>query len=322
MKAQNKDQASSETLSSNAHGSLWEIKIKFFQMKRFTLFFSFLLFGLPVFAQDKAAAPVSGNFYMDILIVVFLTAAVLLLGFAFVLLNTFKILSNEIANPTVLPEIKPLEKLEYEEWAAIEKARPGIFTKLLGLKPIEQEQEIMIEHEFDGIRELDNPVPGWFNVLFYGSIIVGIMYFVTYHVTGWGQLQDQEYVSEMKEAEVEKAAYLAKSANKIDENTVKEDKGSAIVTAGQSIYTSNCVACHGDKGQGIVGPNLTDEFWLHGGKINSIFKTIKYGVPEKGMISWEKTLSPKQIADVSNYIISLKGSKPANGKAPQGDKES
>jgi len=148
------------------------------------------------------------------------------------------------------------------------------------------------------------------------------MYFVTYHVTGWGQLQDQEYVSEMKQAEVEKAAYLAKSANKIDENTIKEDTGSSIVSAGQSIYTANCVACHGDKGQGVVGPNLTDEFWLHGGKISNIFKTIKYGVPDKGMISWEKTLSPKQIADVSNYIISLKGSKPANGKAPQGDQES
>ena len=291
-------------------------------MKRFNLFSALLLFGMPVIAQDKAAAPVSGNFYMDILIVVLFIAAVLLLGFAFVLLNTFKILSNEIANPTMLPECKPVEKLEYEQWAALQKTKPGIFTRLLGLKPLEEEKDIMIEHEFDGIRELDNPVPGWFNVLFYGSIVFGVMYFVTYHVTGWGQLQDQEYVSEMKQAEVEKAAYLAKSANKIDENTIKEDTGSSIVSAGQSIYTANCVACHGDKGQGVVGPNLTDEFWLHGGKISNIFKTIKYGVPDKGMISWEKTLSPKQIADVSNYIISLKGSKPANGKAPQGDQES
>lgn len=291
-------------------------------MKRFNLFFALFLFCLPVVAQDTAAAPVSGNFYMDVLIVVFFIAAVLLLGFAFVLLNTFKILSNELTNPTILPEIKQVEALEYEQWSAIQKEKPGIFTKLLGLKPIEQEKDIMIDHEFDGIRELDNPVPGWFNFLFYGSIIVGVMYFVTYHVTGWGQLQDEEYVTEMKQAEVEKAAYLATSANKIDENTVKEDTGSSIVSAGQSIYTANCVACHGDKGQGTVGPNLTDEFWIHGGKINSIFKTIKYGVPEKGMISWEKTLTPKQIADVSNYIISLKGTNPANGKAPQGDKES
>jgi cytochrome c oxidase cbb3-type subunit 3 len=81
------------------------------------------------------------------------------------------------------------------------------------------------------------------------------------------------------------------------------------------------VACHGDKGQGTVGPNITDEYWLHGGKVTSIFKTIKYGVPEKGMISWEKTLTAKQISDVSNYIISLKGTNPANGKTPQGDKE-
>jgi cytochrome c oxidase cbb3-type subunit 3 len=291
-------------------------------MKRFNIFIAFLLSAVPVVAQEKLAAPASGNFYMNVLIVVFIIAAILLLGFAVVLLNTFKTLSNEIANPTPLPEKKPIVKMEYEQWAAIQNAKPSIFTKLLGLKPIEEEKDLLIDHEFDGIKELDNPVPGWFNILFYGSILVAIMYFVTYHVAGWGQLQDQEYVTEMKQAEVEKAAYLAKSANKIDENSVKEDKEASTITAGKSIFTANCVACHGDKAQGVVGPNLTDEFWLHGGKINNVFKTIKYGVPDKGMISWEKTLSPKQIAEVSNYIFSLKGSNPANPKAPQGNKES
>ena len=291
-------------------------------MKRFNIFIILLLSAVPVFAQEKVAATATGNFYMNILVVVFILAAILLLVFAFVLLNTFNVLSKEIANPTPLPSIQPVEKMEYEEWAAIQKAKPSFFTKLLGLKPIEQERDLLIEHEFDGIKELDNPVPGWFNFLFYGSIAFGIMYFVTYHVAGWGQLQDQEYVTEMKQAEVDKAAYLAKSANKIDENSVKEDKAAATITSGKAIFTANCVACHGDKAQGVVGPNLTDEFWLHGGKINNVFKTIKYGVPDKGMISWEKTLSPKQIAEVANYIFSLKGSNPANPKAPQGDKES
>lgn len=291
------------------------------QMKRVKLFIAFTLLSFPVFAQETVAAAPSGNPYMDILIAVFFITALLLLGFSFVLLNTFRILSREISNPTPLAVVKPVEKLDYEEWAAIQKTRPGLLTRLMGLKPIEEEKDIMIEHEFDGIKELDNPVPTWFNVLFYGSIIFGVMYFVTYHVTGWGQLQDEEYVTEMKQAEVDKAAYLAKAGNKIDETSVKEDLAPAVLSAGQAIYTESCVACHGDKGQGVVGPNLTDKFWLHGGNVSSIFKTIKYGVPDKGMISWEKTLSPKQIAEVSNYIISLKGTNPDNAKAPQGNEE-
>ncbi|MBC7653864.1 MAG: c-type cytochrome, partial [Oligoflexus sp.] len=88
-----------------------------------------------------------------------------------------------------------------------------------------------------------------------------------------------------------------------------------------ALFIQNCVACHGENAQGVVGPNLTDEYWIHGGKISNIFKTIKYGVPEKGMISWEKQMSPKQMAEVSNYVKSLKGTNPANPKEPQGDKE-
>jgi len=296
-------------------------------MRRINYFFVFLLASAPVFAQDSpavaapAAVPLSGNHYMDILIGVFIAVAVLLLGFAFILLRTFRIMEKELRNPTVLPLEQKVEKLDYETWAANQKSQPGIVSKLLGLKPIEQEKDILIDHEFDGIKELDNPVPGWFNMLFYGSIAVGIMYFITYHVADWGQSQEQEYVTEMKQAEVEKKAYLASSANNIDESTVMAITDAGTLDAGKAVFTANCVACHGDKGQGTVGPNLTDEYWLHGGEVGSVFKTIKYGVPDKGMISWEKTLTPKQISEVSNYILSLKGTNPANAKAPQGDKQ-
>ena len=290
-------------------------------MKRINYFLAFSLLTVPAFAQEKSAVPASGNYYMDILIAVFIAVAVLLLGFAFVLLNTFNVLSKELSQPSKLPVAKPAEPLEYEEWAALQKSKPGIFTKMLGLKPIEEEKDLMIDHEFDGIKELDNPVPGWFNFLFYGSIAVGIMYFVTYHVTHWGQSQEQEYATEMKQAAAEQKVYLAKSANKIDESSVKVITEAATLDAGKAVYNASCVACHGDKGQGVVGPNLTDDFWIHGGSISNVFKTIKYGVPEKGMMSWEKTLSPKQISEVSNYILSLKGTSPANPKEPQGEKE-
>lgn len=290
-------------------------------LKFFNSFLAFLLLSAPVFAQDTVTVPASGNFYMDILIVVFIAAAVILLLFSFVLLKAFKVLSKELANPVIVEPALKVIPLEYEEWAGIKKNKPGIINKLLGLKPIEEEKDMLLEHEFDGIRELNNPVPGWFNFLFYGSIAVGIMYFVTYHVTGWGMLQDEEYVVEMKQAEVDKKIYLAKSANKIDEYSVKVNSEGPVISAGMAIYSANCVACHGDKGQGVVGPNLADDFWLHGGQINKVFKTVKYGVPEKGMMAWEKILSPKQISEVSNYILSLQGTNPANPKAPQGDKE-
>ncbi|MCY1548105.1 cytochrome c oxidase, cbb3-type, subunit III [compost metagenome] len=122
----------------------------------------------------------------------------------------------------------------------------------------------------------------------------------------------------MAKAEVDKRKFLAQSTGSYDENSVKLD--ASLIANGKNVYDANCVACHGDQGQGgAVGPNLVDEYWLHGGSINDIFKTIKYGVPEKGMVSWEKNLSAKNISEVTNYIMSLSGTKPANAKAPQGE---
>jgi cytochrome c oxidase cbb3-type subunit 3 len=177
-------------------------------------------------------------------------------------------------------------------------------------------------HSYDGdIQELDNPIPAWFNWMFYGTVVFGIVYLLNYHVFKIGNLQEAEYAIEMTNAAKDKEAYLAVAANLVDESTIKLDDNAAVLASGKAVFTQNCVACHSAKGQGGVGPNLTDEYWIHGAKITDIFKVIKYGVPEKGMISWEKQLSPKQISDVSNYIKSLKGTNPPNAKEPQGVKE-
>ena len=240
----------------------------------------------------------------------------------FVLLHTFKVLTAFVlpATPQAVKSSAVLgEKATAPETPEVHKQTT--WQKLLSLKPLSQEKELLIMHDYDEIQELDNPIPAWFNWLFYGSVVFAVVYMLNYHVFKLGKLQDEEYVIEMKQADVAKEAYLAKSGNAIDENNVKIDKSAAVLDAGKAVYTQNCVACHGQNGEGIVGPNLTDDYWLHGGKIANVFKTIKYGVPEKGMISWEKQLSPKQISDVSNYIESLKGTNPANPKAPQGDKE-
>lgn len=301
-------------------------------MKKFTGTLFFSLFALAVSAQEttetlSAQAPKttsgflgSGSIALDFFLIAIALFVLILFAVAVVLLNTFRKLEKELRNPTPFPTEKE-RQLEYDEWLALQKSQPGFWTRLLGLKPLEEEKDMMLDHKFDDIEELDNPTPAWFMWLFYGTIVIGIGYFVTYHVADWGKLQEDEYVAEMEEAKAAKDALLKTSGNNIDENTVKEEKDKAVLDAGAIIYTANCVACHGDKAQGVVGPNLTDEYWLHGGTINNVFKTIKYGVPEKGMVPWGKSLSPKQISDVTNYIKSLKGSNPANPKAPQGEKE-
>lgn len=142
-----------------------------------------------------------------------------------------------------------------------------------------------------------------------------------YHVWASSPLQEEEYTQEVAVAQKQIEEFQAKNANSIDEKTVKLLASDAkVVAKGKEIFTGKCVACHGAAGEGGVGPNLTDEYWLHGGTINDIFKTIKNGVPEKGMIAWKATLKPNEIQDVANYIVSIKGTNPPNAKAPQGDK--
>ncbi|MCS7005279.1 MAG: c-type cytochrome [Cytophagales bacterium] len=186
------------------------------------------------------------------------------------------------------------------------------------LKPLSKEKELLLEEEFDGILELNNPIPFWFNVLFYGTIFMSIVYLLVYHVWDLAPLQAQEYEQEVKLAEIQREEYLKKFAASIDETNVEPTTEANDIVSGKQIYMTYCAACHGQLGEGKVGPNLTDKFWLHGGDIKSLFKTIKYGVPEKGMISWQKQLNPLQIRNVASYILTLQGTNPPNAKAPEG----
>jgi cytochrome c oxidase cbb3-type subunit 3 len=129
----------------------------------------------------------------------------------------------------------------------------------------------------------------------------------------------QELQIAMQQAEQEKEAYLAKSANKVDENSVVFLNDAVALGSGKKIFTASCAPCHGADGGGVVGPNLTDDYWLHGGSLNDVFKTIKYGWTEKGMKSWKDDFSPVQIAQIASYVKSLHGTKPATPKEPQGE---
>ncbi|HSL89070.1 MAG TPA: cbb3-type cytochrome c oxidase N-terminal domain-containing protein [Ignavibacteriaceae bacterium] len=185
--------------------------------------------------------------------------------------------------------------------------------------PIEKEAEVMLDHDYDGIKELDNRIPPWFSWLFYVTIIFSVWYMIHYHVLGTGKLQAEEYEAEVQLAEL-KRAELIRSGAFINEETVTLLTEAADLQSGKAIYDANCVACHGQYGEGLVGPNLTDDYWIHGGGIKNVFKVTKYGVPAKGMIAWQSQLSPNQMQEVSSYIISLYGTNPPNPKVPEGEK--
>ncbi|HMR19085.1 MAG TPA: cbb3-type cytochrome c oxidase N-terminal domain-containing protein [Sphingobacterium sp.] len=273
----------------------------------------FLLVAEPAASLASNWLDGSGNIYIDILVMTLVVLMVALLFFAIVIQKALRSILK-----ITMPEVMQQETEKAQVRRVEQKVKwKKTWNNLLGLRPMEEEKDIMIDHEYDGIVELDNPIPLWFNVLFYSTVIFGVAYLLVYHVFGWGMNQDQEYLHELAQADKAKEEFLAQSANLIDESSVEFDASMAV--AGKAIYMTNCAACHGGAGEGTIGPNLTDRFWIHGGEIKDIFKTVKYGVPEKGMVPWEQTLTPAQIAEVSSYIITLRDSNPPNPKQAEGD---
>lgn len=204
---------------------------------------------------------------------------------------------------------------EEDEEVSTESFSEWFWKKFNAAKP---DKAVLMHHDYDGIEELDNDLPPWWKYGFYMCIIAGIIYFVVY-TNGIAPDSTEEYEIAMAEGNRLKEQYLAQMANSInEENVTLADAGG--VEKGQTIFEKKCKTCHGANGEGLSGPNLTDEFWIHGGGIKNVFKTVKYGVPAKGMISWKDQLSPQEMQEVASFVLSLKGTNPANGKEPQGDK--
>ncbi|MDH7460388.1 cbb3-type cytochrome c oxidase N-terminal domain-containing protein [Chitinophagaceae bacterium 26-R-25] len=215
-----------------------------------------------------------------------------------------------------------LEKKKLDTEALVEAQGANSLSwweRFNGFKHASEEEAIVLDHDYDGIRELDNKLPRWWVWLFYLTIFGGVVYLYRFHIAHTAPLSGEEYAIEMKKAEVEKEAYLKKSANNVDENNAKLLTAENDLAAGKAVFTTVCKACHGEKGEGGVGPNLTDDYWLHGGDIKSVFKTIKYGVDGKGMKSWKDDYSPLQIEQIASYVKSLHGTNPPNAKPKQGE---
>jgi cytochrome c oxidase cbb3-type subunit 3 len=187
----------------------------------------------------------------------------------------------------------------------------------MNFKPLEEEYKIDTGHSYDGIRELDNIIPPWFTTAFLLTILFGVGYLYRYHIAKSAPMQIEEYQNEVALANLEHDEYLKTQASNIDESNVAIMTG-ADLEAGKKTFVTLCAACHKVDGGGMVGPNLTDDYWIHGGSLQNIFTTVKYGVPDKGMISWKEQLNPQQMAQVSNYILTLKGTNPPDAKEKQG----
>ena len=218
------------------------------------------------------------------------------------------LIAKEVAF-TITSETKVAQENKWKSW----------WMKINSFRSLNEEKDIQLDHDYDDIKELDNKLPPWWIYGFYITIIFAGIYLWRYHVSETAPLSIKEFEMEMAKAEVDKANNLKKAGNSVDENTVKLLTAATDIEAGKKIYTTSCSPCHAADGGGVVGPNLTDDYWLHGGSVKDVFKTIKYGVPEKGMQPWKGTFSPTQIAQLTSFIKSIRGAKVASAKEPQGD---
>lgn len=194
-----------------------------------------------------------------------------------------------------------------------------LMEKLTKTEPLANENQLLLEHDYDGIKELDNNLPPWWVYLFYACILFGVVYMVRYEVLG-ADNQEMELKKEVAQAKIDIAVYMKTAPDLMDEKTVTLLTDPADLAAGKEIFTANCAACHRADGGGQIGPNLTDEKWILGGGIKNVFHTLVNGGRDgKGMISWKGTLKPKEMQKVASYILSLKGSNPPDAKAAEGE---
>lgn len=174
---------------------------------------------------------------------------------------------------------------------------------------------LISDHEYDGIRELDNDLPPWWKWLFYITIVFAIVYLVRLFVFEADDLvQQSEFNKEMAQA-----ASLAPSQSPSETIEIKVLTDPTSLANGKAIFDKICAVCHLVDGGGLVGPNMTDDYWIHGNTMQDMFNTVTNGVLEKGMISYKDQYSPQQRLEVLSYIITLHGTTPANPKAPQGE---
>ncbi len=214
---------------------------------------------------------------------------------------------------TVIIEAKPGEE-HLGFWARF-------WNRFNSAVPVAVEHTVATDHEYDGIRELDNKMPPWWLYTFYVTIIFGIVYILNYEIFGSGMTQDEEYQAQMTDANEQVQTYLASLAEEEGEIVIELLTDQAALAAGATIYKVNCAQCHAADGGGMngLGPNLTDKYWKNGGDFDAIVSVVQNGVSGTSMIPWSSQLRPAQIQEIASYVYSLEGTTPAVPKAPEGE---
>lgn len=271
----------------------------------------FIVFGLMEYFIDSGDKPAFieypiTQFFLLMVLLILIAIEVILKSVENVMFQTL----NADAQERYL--IAKNKKVEFSWWNTL-------YRKLTKSRSIDREQEIILDHNYDGIRELDNVLPPWWVYMFYATIVFGLIYLVRFHITG-DYTQIEEYEQEVAAAQLEVEEYKKTAKNLVDINTVEVLTGAGDLAAGEKIFTANCVACHMADGGGGIGPNLTDEYWILGGGIKNVFSTISEGGRDgKGMVAWKNSLKPLEMAQVASYLLQFQGTTPANPKAPEGE---
>ncbi|MCB0487592.1 MAG: cbb3-type cytochrome c oxidase N-terminal domain-containing protein [Cyclobacteriaceae bacterium] len=285
-------------------------------MKKYMISGVLTFLSIGSYAQDNNGS--ISALLQDPLILFYITA-----GFLFVV--SLLVIAVALYMLQVLRHMARNAAMERAEKLGIEyKEEPSLWAKFdkwtTDAVPIEKEATVMLDHNYDGIRELDNHLPPWWKWLLYGTIIWAVFYMIAYHVTNSLPLSIQEYDNEVAYAEEQvRKLQAANPGAQIDESTVQLVTDAVALSDGKSTFNNICASCHRPDGGGDIGPNLTDQYWKHGGSIQDIFKVVKNGVPNTNMVAWGGALSPEKMQNVASYVLSLQGSNPANGKAPEGD---
>jgi cytochrome c oxidase cbb3-type subunit 3 len=232
------------------------------------------------------------------------------------------VLLKEVLTFTATQKVAELQ-MKLDGIVPEEKEKGAWFTALIkkwtAAKAIEEESEIILDHNYDGIKELDNALPPWWKYLFYLTILFAAVYLIRFEVFNeYNQID--EYEREEANAQLELEKYKTTAVDFFDTKNIVLLTDKSDLNRGKAIFKLNCVSCHVDDGGGGIGPNLTDEYFILGGGIKNVFNSIYNGGRDgNGMVAWKKILKPIDVAKVASYVVSLQGSTPAKPKAPQGD---
>jgi cytochrome c oxidase cbb3-type subunit 3 len=272
----------------------------------------FAVFAAMEYFIDSGEKPAFIKFPM---VALFLLVFLFLLIAIEVTVNAVDTITYHLLTEEQKAQLAETKDLGFEESAIYKSVKNFLFKT----KQSDDEAELLLDHDYDGIKELDNNLPPWWVYLFYACIIFSAVYLVRFEIMG-GDDQETELKNEMAQAQIEIAEYKKNAPDTMDENTVTLLTDAADLAAGKAVFVAHCVACHRADGGGQIGPNLTDDKWILGGGIKNIFHTLLNGGRDgKGMISWKGTLKPKQMQEVASYVISLQGSNPKDPKAPEGE---